>query len=246
MPTIYLSPSTQEFNPYVDGGNEEYYMNIVADEMIPYLNANGIKYVRNDPNKNAAQAISESNSANYDFHLSLHSNAAPPSLSGKIQGSDVYYFPDSNNGKRAADIFVDNLKDIYPNPSKVKAVPTTSLGEVSKTKAPAILVEVAYHDNPEDAMWIRNNTNQIAKNMVISLTEYFGIPFAEPQSIKYGIVDTESTPLNIRERPTTNSNIISQIPKGASIKILSQLDNWYLTNYNGIEGYVASQYVKLI
>ena len=35
MPTIYLSPSTQEFNPYVNGGNEEYYMNlgtIVNDE----------------------------------------------------------------------------------------------------------------------------------------------------------------------------------------------------------------------
>ena len=27
MPKIYLSPSLQEYNPYVDGGNEEYYMN---------------------------------------------------------------------------------------------------------------------------------------------------------------------------------------------------------------------------
>ena len=27
MPSIYLSPSTQEFNPYIIGGNEEYYMN---------------------------------------------------------------------------------------------------------------------------------------------------------------------------------------------------------------------------
>ena len=25
MPNIYLSPSTQEFNPYAGGGNEEYY-----------------------------------------------------------------------------------------------------------------------------------------------------------------------------------------------------------------------------
>ena len=41
MPLIYLSPSTQEFNPYVNGGNEEYYMNLIADAMVPYLEASG-------------------------------------------------------------------------------------------------------------------------------------------------------------------------------------------------------------
>ena len=33
MPKVYISPSLQEYNPYVDGGNEEYYMNLVADAM---------------------------------------------------------------------------------------------------------------------------------------------------------------------------------------------------------------------
>ena len=37
MPKIYLSPSTQEFNQYVGGGNEEQYMNLLADYMEPYL-----------------------------------------------------------------------------------------------------------------------------------------------------------------------------------------------------------------
>ena len=41
MPSIYLSPSTQEWNPYVTGGTEEYYMNLVADAMEPYLRASG-------------------------------------------------------------------------------------------------------------------------------------------------------------------------------------------------------------
>ena len=34
MPIIYLSPSTQEFNPYYGGGNEEYYMNLIADAAV--------------------------------------------------------------------------------------------------------------------------------------------------------------------------------------------------------------------
>ena len=28
MPILYLSPSTQEYNPYVNGGNEEQYMSL--------------------------------------------------------------------------------------------------------------------------------------------------------------------------------------------------------------------------
>ena len=42
MPIIYLSPSTQENNYYVTGGTEEYYMNRLADAMVPYLVSNGI------------------------------------------------------------------------------------------------------------------------------------------------------------------------------------------------------------
>ena len=37
MPTLFLSPSTQEFNPFIDGGNEEYYMNLIADAMEPCI-----------------------------------------------------------------------------------------------------------------------------------------------------------------------------------------------------------------
>ena len=50
MPKIFLSPSTQEYNEYYDGsGSEEYYMNLIADYMEPYLTASGIQYTRNDP-----------------------------------------------------------------------------------------------------------------------------------------------------------------------------------------------------
>ena len=37
MPFLFLSPSTQDFNPYVTTGNEQYWMNQLADRMEPYL-----------------------------------------------------------------------------------------------------------------------------------------------------------------------------------------------------------------
>ena len=30
MPDVYLSPSTQDYNPYIIGGSEKYYMNLLA------------------------------------------------------------------------------------------------------------------------------------------------------------------------------------------------------------------------
>ena len=61
MPSIYLSPSTQEWNPYVTGGTEEYYTNLVADAMEPYLRASGIAFTRNTPDMTAASSIRASN-----------------------------------------------------------------------------------------------------------------------------------------------------------------------------------------
>ena len=93
MPTVYLSPSTQEFNLYAGGGNEEYYMNLITDEMIPYLRSSGISYYRNTPDMTAASSIRDSNSKNIGLHLAIHSNAAAGSQAGKVQGAIVFYYP---------------------------------------------------------------------------------------------------------------------------------------------------------
>ena len=85
MPKVYLSPSLQEFNPYVDGGNEEYYMNLIADAMEPYLRASNIEFDRNSPEQTLTQAIEQSNKGNYDLHFAIHSNAAPENLAGKLR-----------------------------------------------------------------------------------------------------------------------------------------------------------------
>ena len=102
MPTIYLSPSTQESNIYVSGGSEEYWMNLLADELEPWLTSSGIKYVRNTPQMTAASSIRASNSGNYNFHLALHSNAAPEGKYGTARGIIAFYAPNSVNGRRAA------------------------------------------------------------------------------------------------------------------------------------------------
>ena len=243
MPIIYLSPSTQEFNPYNGGGNEEQYMNLLADAMEPYLTASGIQFVRNTPDMTAATSIAASNRGNYDFHLALHSNATG-SGDGSARGSEFYYYPTSVNGKRFADIAAENLQMIYPLPARVRTVPTTSLGEVRRTKAPSVLVEVAYHDNAEDAQWIRDNIDAIAANLTLSLTEYFGIPFNTPQPIYTATVATRGSNLNIRYNPSTEAVIIGSIPNGAEVVVYANIPDWAVVGYGNTVGYVSSQYLQ--
>lgn len=246
MPTIYLSPSTQEYNPYYGGeGNEEYYMNLIADAMEPYLTSSGIGYVRNTPDMTAASSIAASNQGGYDVHLALHSNASPPSMAGLLRGTDVYYNPSSARSEQLAEIIANNLKYLYPDSSLVKAVPTTSLGEVVRTRAPGVLVEFAYHDNPDDAAWIRANIQNLARNIVLSLTEYFGIPFIEPSPARQATADLSSGYLNIRSRPAYDAPVVATAADGEPLTVLGAWNGWFLVRRGGDTGYVRSEYITL-
>ena len=246
MPIVFLSPSTQEWNPYADGtGNEEMVMNELAAEMEPYLRSSGIAFVRNDPERNVAGAIADSNAGKFDVHLALHSNAAPEQFAGMLRGSDVYYAPASYDSELLATITANNLQRIYPMENQVVARPTNSLGEVLRTKAVAVLAEIGYHDNPEDAAWIRSNLEQIARTLVLSLTDYFGIPFISATEPFYGTVQTAGSRLNLRDYPALNGTVLTQIPDGTQLILNGETDGWFVTTYNGRTGYVSGEYLSL-
>lgn len=246
MPTIYLSPSTQENNLYVNGGTEEEWMNRLADAMVPYLVASGIQYTRNTPQMTAASSIAASNQGRYDLHLALHSNAAPESRYGQVRGIIVYYFPGSRQGQRAAQIVADNLKTIYPLPNQVRAEATTAIGEVRRVRAPSVFIELGYHDNADDAAWIKANIDPVARNIVLSLTEFFGIPFLTPVPPRNAVVDVSWGYLNIRSRPDTSAPVIAKAYDGARLTVINQWQNWYLVRFDGAVGYAARDFVTLV
>ena len=245
MPRLFLSPSTQEWNPYNGGGNEEVYMNRIADKMEPYLRASGITFVRNDPDRNVGGAIADSNAQDFEVHLALHSNAAPESLAGKLRGIDVYYSPYSIWSEKLAVIIANNFKSIYPLPNLTRAVQTTTLAEVNRTRAVAVLAEIGYHDNAEDADWIRGNLDAIAANLVRSLGDYFGLPFVTPVAVVRGIVVTDGGNLNLRTFPSRTAQILASIPNGSAVTVYGTVGSWNVVTWNGLTGYAASEYVVI-
>lgn len=243
MPKVFLSPSTQEWNKYATEGNEQLYMNLLADRLEPYLRSSGISYVRNDPDRNVQGAIADSNAGYFDVHLALHSNAAPEQLAGKLRGIDIYFAPGSSDSERLADIIANGLRSVYPLPDKVRAVPTYELGEVLRTRAVAVLCELGYHDNYADEAWLKNNLEAIARNLVISLCDYFGIPFIPPTAIRFGMVATGGANLNIRALPSLSGAVIGKIPNNAAMLITGEYNGWYVVSYDDIVGYASSEFI---
>jgi len=246
MPIIYLSPSTQEYNFYVNGGTEEEWMNRLADALVPYLSASGIRYTRNTPDMTAASSIRASNAGNYDLHLALHSNAAPEGQSGQLRGILVFYYPTSESGRLAAEIIADGLKQVYPLPNLVQTMPTTSIGEVTRVRAPAAFIELGYHDNVDDAAWITSHINEAARSIAISLTEYFGLPFLEPQTPQPAVVDISWGYLNIRDRPSATSGELARAYDGARVTVLNRWQDWYVVQLDDLIGWANADYITFI
>lgn len=244
MPIIYLSPSTQDWNMYVTGsGSEEYNMNLLADALVPYLLSNGIQYKRNKPEMTAASSIREANSGYYDFYLALHSNAAPEGHYGEQRGIIAFYYPGSSQGQRAAELIAEELRKIYPLPDRVTTQATTTLGEVRQSNAPAVLVEIGYHDNYSDAVWLESHWDAIAQQLARALTRFFGLPFIYPMDPVTGTVVVSYGTLNLRSYPSSTGTVLANIPNGATVTIYGEWQGWYVVHYGNYVGYAAAAYI---
>ena len=115
---------------------------------------------------------------------------------------------------------------------------------MTKTNAPAVLVETEYHDNSTGADWIRSHIEEIAANLTKGLTIYFGLPFIETVGKpRCAVVTTQESPLNLRERPSLEAAVLARIPKGACVTVYSTWKEWSVVGYQDYLGYAASAYL---
>ena len=64
---------------------------------------------------------------------------------------------------------------------------TDQLYELTYPVAPAILPEIGFHDNVDDAKWIVNHVDQIAEALSKGICEYFKIPYVSRETIMYHV-----------------------------------------------------------
>ena len=120
---------------------------------------------------------------------------------------------------------------------------TTSLGEVRQPNFPANLIELGYHDNYADARWLETSRDQIAQALARGLTDYFGLPFIEPQTPREGVVATGGSPLRLRDYPGAEGAVLAMLPNGATVQVYGLWQGWYSVRYGDLAGYAAAAYI---
>ena len=108
-----------------------------------------------------------------------------------------------------------------------------------------VLLEIGYHDNTADAVWIQDNVQYIAENLSRSLAEYFALPFIYPMTPRTGTVVTERDALNVRAYPAMSGQVVGSVPHEAQLTVYGQTHGWYSMGYGNLAGYVRSEYVRL-
>lgn len=232
LPTIFLNPLCKESNSYAGGGNEEYYMNLIIDEIIPYLKSSGIKYIRNgQPDASLSPE---------DLCIFIYSNSNPTSINKKLRGLSVCYIPGNPNSYRLAKIICRNIKELYPDKKKVIISPFAP-NEVQLKSNSSVLLKIAYRDNLYDSNWIKENIEKIAENLAESICEYFSVPFITPIPMESKILDKE---IKLYVHPNINSKNYTSIPSQTKINILGKWENWYIIDCLDKTGYIQIDFIN--
>ena len=166
--SIYINPSVQYDNLYADNlGNEGQYMNQISIILTKLLkeNTNIEVYCNNDmPGKSLSKSVRESNSLEVDYHLALHSNA------GGGSGSEGWYTKSSYKFTKS---IIDSLQDVLPYKTRGLKNGQKSLYELKATYASASLIEILFHDDVNQALFIINNQEEIAHAIYEGIISYF-------------------------------------------------------------------------
>ena len=181
IPVVYISPSNQNHNYGIAAAGyttEKEMMNKLADYLYNDLKAAGIKVHRNNGMSGGMNSwINDSNYYKSDFHFAIHSNA---SVDHDKNGMEIYVDNANSACLSIASNIYHNLYSIYPYKETATnrgvKFANGSLGEVNNEFLRCgALLEVAFHDNYNDASWIVNNMEAIARNMADTIIDYYDI-----------------------------------------------------------------------
>lgn len=186
MPHIYLSPSKQPRNIYFDGKTtEEQSLNVITDHLVEFLKPYDVKITRGGKKKEVADRITEANSLDIHYYLSLHSNA------GGGRGCETYYQTGVNKSESIRSASRNYALKLNTDFAKItttndkdgdRGIKWKRLAdgrdynmELRGVNAVANLIEVEFHDTKEGGTWILKNQKLIGETIGKSLVEMFDL-----------------------------------------------------------------------
>lgn len=194
MAKFFISPSLQEENQYAGGlGSEAYWCRQIAEQVKSYLLTAGHQVMMSSPGDTLGAVIAKSNSFRPNAHIAIHTNA------GGGEGTEVWYYPGSIEGARLAASIYTQLAPLTPGKDRGLKKSDT-LAELKETVAPAVIVEVEFHDREDLARWITRNVVPIANRIARGIHGYVTL---RPDDIPLVAEEREEAPPYEAPMPTS-------------------------------------------
>lgn len=170
----YISPSNQGSNVGINGyGSERDQMYALAYEITAHLDRAGVSFHVPEKTMTIGARCRESKEMGAKFHFALHSNAGG---NGKAWGPVALYY--SDGGKELGQKMVDALLALGQQSNRSYYLKQQrNLYELRCTAAPAMLLEVDFHDSDVGVAFITKRRSEIAEAIAKVIIEADGKEF---------------------------------------------------------------------
>lgn len=173
---IFLSPSSQTGNVYSYGNTDEAVQcGKIAAACEVALKRCGFR-VKSEQFDTLANRVNHSNLWGADLHVPIHTNA----FNNKVTGTRILCYDLKGEGYKASKAVFDALAPITPGTSE--NIKTSTFYEIIHSTAPCVYVEAEFHDVPDAAKWIIENTEAIGEAICKGICNYFGEKYIEPKT----------------------------------------------------------------
>ena len=143
----------------------------VADLVAGYLTAAGVEVAGNLQSDSLEEVVDVSNESEADLFISIHCNAC----NGNARGTEVWYYHRSAYGEMLADCIRHQIVDALGTAdrgSKGAKPGVNGLYVLNNTGATAVLVELAFIDNEQDAQLLCEKQDDFARAIARGVTDY--------------------------------------------------------------------------
>ena len=179
MAKIFINPGHDELDlqgtsDYDCGAcNEEMglYENEVAwnvgNLVAQYLEAAGCE-VKLLQSESLSNIYDTANDWNADYFVSIHCNA----FNESANGVETLSYPSDIEGYHLAECIQNQILDTFEELTDRGLKARTDLAVLNGTDMPAVLVEMAFIDNPDDAILLRDRQDDFARAIARGVTDY--------------------------------------------------------------------------
>lgn len=241
MPKVYFKSIVYNDKNFSDGGSEKYYLDLILREITSCINSNGISYIIKDTQEKIDPSLSTQNKDDENDFVEINFEMHSLNESDETQGVIIFFTEGNPESKRLSTIILENMKELHYEPSMVKILPHKLDSNSSLFSIPSVKINLGNPLSSRDIEWIRDNIEEISQKIIMSLDEYFALPFVACSTSVEGMARKDES---LRKRPTLNSEVIGSVEANSKVNILGQWEDWYIVGNNHELGYIQTKFIE--